>query len=219
MEKNEDQKLQTADKIDKFQILKRTLQLVLSVSLFSLLLCSSSGCFCCFPHSFSVFFSTSLFSLFTHTLERKYMFLICFGILAVLAKSSVSCSSSPSDQTDLGGAYSDSDVSAMKASVVDEEVHVRSTGSAENVRFVAKREQEQEEDEEEELAEAFIAEDEGKEEVEEEEEEESGVVVGPEDEEEAPAAANDELNKKFEEFIRKMKEEIRIEAQRQPIAV
>ncbi|KAL6281893.1 hypothetical protein ACE6H2_012822 [Prunus campanulata] len=28
-----------------------------------------------------------------------------------------------------------------------------------------------------------------------------------------------ELNKKFEEFIRKMKEEIRIEAQRQPIAV
>lgn len=146
------------------------------------------------------------------------MFLICNGILAVLAKSSVSCSPSPSDQTDLGGAYSDSDVSAMKASVVDEEVHVRSTGSAENVRFVAKREQEQEEDEEEELAKAFIAEDEGKEEVE-EEEEESGVVVGPEDEEEAPAAANDELNKKFEEFIRKMKEEIRIEAQRQPIAV
>ncbi|CAL8172898.1 unnamed protein product [Prunus armeniaca] len=29
----------------------------------------------------------------------------------------------------------------------------------------------------------------------------------------------DELNKKFEDFIRKMKEEIRIEAQRQPIAV
>ncbi|KAH0970047.1 hypothetical protein GBA52_022203, partial [Prunus armeniaca] len=28
----------------------------------------------------------------------------------------------------------------------------------------------------------------------------------------------DELNKKFEDFIRKMKEEIRIEAQRQPIA-
>jgi flagellar motor protein MotB len=217
MEKNEDQKLQTADKMDKYQFLKRTLQLVLSVSLFSLFLCYSSGCFCCFPHSFSVFFSTSLFSLFTHTLERKYMFLICNGILAVLAKISVSCSSSTSEQTDLGGEYSDSDVSAMKTSVVDEEVHVRSSGSAKNVPFVAKREQEQEEDEEEELAEAFIAEDEGKEEV---EEEESGVVVGPEDEEEAPpAAANDELNKKFEEFIRKMKEEIRIEAQRQPIAV
>lgn len=29
----------------------------------------------------------------------------------------------------------------------------------------------------------------------------------------------DELNRKFEEFIRKMKEEIRIEAQRHPIAV
>ncbi|KAE7995230.1 hypothetical protein FH972_000051 [Carpinus fangiana] len=217
MEKNEDQKLQTADKMDEYQFLKRTLQLVLSVSLFSLFLCYSSGCFYCFPHSFSIFFSTSLFSLFTHTLERKYMFLICNGILAVLTKSSVSCSSSTSEQTDLGGEYPDSDVSAMKASVVDEEVHVRSSGSAENAPFVAKREQEHEEDEEEELAEAFIAEDEGKEEV---EEEESGVVVGPEDDEEAPpAAANDELNKKFEEFIRKMKEEIRIEAQRQPIAV
>ncbi|KAH0986024.1 hypothetical protein GBA52_013201 [Prunus armeniaca] len=33
------------------------------------------------------------------------------------------------------------------------------------------------------------------------------------------ATSTDELNKKFEEFIRKMKEEIRIEAQRQPIAV
>lgn len=32
-------------------------------------------------------------------------------------------------------------------------------------------------------------------------------------------ANTDELNRKFEEFIRKMKEEMRIEAQRQPIAV
>jgi hypothetical protein len=110
----------------------------------------------------------------------------------------------------------------MKASVVDEDVHVRSTGSAENVAFVAEREQEEDgwspntEKEERGSDEAFIAEGEVKEE---EEEEENGVVVRPEDEEEAPAAANDELNKKFEEFIRKMKEKIRIEAQRQPIAV
>ena len=32
-------------------------------------------------------------------------------------------------------------------------------------------------------------------------------------------ANTDELNRKIEEFIRKMKEEMRIEAQKQPIAV
>jgi len=44
----------------------------------------------------------------------------------------------------------------MKASVFDEEIHVRSIGLAENATFAAEREQEQEkeEDEDEELAEA-----------------------------------------------------------------
>ena len=40
-----------------------------------------------------------------------------------------------------------------------------------------------------------------------------------EEEEEEEAISTEELNKRIEEFIRKMKEEIRIEAQRQLIAV
>lgn len=107
------------------------------------------------------------------------MFLICNGILAILAKSAVSCSSS----------------------------------RTENVALVAEREEERE-------SEAFPAEDEGI------EEEENGVVLRTDGEEELAAAAvneefqsTDELNKKFEEFIRKMKEEIRIGAQRHLIAV
>ena len=130
------------------------------------------------------------------------MFLICNGILvAILAKSSVSCSSASSTKTDLG--------------------------SLENVtHLVAEKLEEQEDgssyrEKEERESEAFIEEDEGTE----EEEEESGVVVRAEDEEEVLAANEEfastvELNKRFEEFIRKTKEEIRIEAQQQqPISV
>jgi|UniRef100_A0A2N9F0A3 hypothetical protein len=190
----QDQKLHTVEKFNKFQFLKRTLHLVFYVSLITLLLCYTLG-FHFFPHSYNVYFSTFLFSLFTHALETKYMFLICNGILvAILAKSSVSCSSASSTKTDLG--------------------------SLENVtHLVAEKLEEQEDgssyrEKEERESEAFIEEDEGTE----EEEEESGVVMRAEDEEEVLAAneefaSRDELNKRFEEFIRKTKEEIRIEAQ------
>ncbi|XP_041023020.1 uncharacterized protein LOC121264045 [Juglans microcarpa x Juglans regia] len=233
MQQNDrDQKL--LQNVDKFNMkkynkfLKRTLQSVISVSLFSLFLCYSSG-FCFFrPHSFIVYFSAFLFSLFTHTLQRRYIFLICNAILAILAKSLFSSSSSPS-VTDIGGDFSASDVFATKTSVA-EEVQVGSIGSVDNVALVAEGGEEEGEnladqagklqvqedgsssgaENEQREIEAFIADQDeaGREEEEEEEEEEE---VAPE--------ANDELNKKFEEFIRKMKEEIRIEAQRQLIAV
>ena len=134
------------------------------------------------------------------------MFLICNGILAILAKSAVSCSSS----------CTGNDIRSL-----------------ENVALVAKREEvaeaerlEEQEDgssnteKEERESEAFPAEDEGI------EEEDNGVVLRTDGEEELAATAvneefpsTDELNKKFEEFIRKMKEEIRIGAQQQLIAV
>ncbi|KAJ4704086.1 Transmembrane protein [Melia azedarach] len=77
----EQQELQAFDNhyfyFNKNHFLNRTFQLVLSVSIFSLILCYSSG-FSFFPaHSFNVYFSTFLFSFFTRSLERKYMFLIC----------------------------------------------------------------------------------------------------------------------------------------------
>uniref|UniRef100_A0A0A0LVQ2 Transmembrane protein n=1 Tax=Cucumis sativus TaxID=3659 RepID=A0A0A0LVQ2_CUCSA len=77
----------------KVEWLKRMVKL----TVFCLLLGLFFSLFSLFPHSFSVYFSTFLFSILTHAVERKYMFLICnIGILFLLATSSVSSSSSSS---------------------------------------------------------------------------------------------------------------------------
>jgi hypothetical protein len=61
------------------------------------------------------------------------------------------------------------------------------------------------------------------EEEEEEEEEDSGIFAEEDVEAEngmlTSSTSTEELNQKFEDFIRRMKEELRIEAQRQPIMV
>lgn len=193
---------------------KRTVQILISVSACSLFLCCycySTG-FSLFPHSFNVYFSSLLFSIFTHTLERKYMFLICNGILAFLAKySSISHSSADCDGVDVDvdvnvndGAYS-AELSPMKEEVFEDE----KTSTFE--------------EEEEEKKECLLVEEKESQVLEpnydvedddggEEEEIESGG--GGED-----LYSTEELNKKIEEFIRKMKEEIRIEAQQQLITV
>lgn len=127
------------------------------------------------------------------------MFLICNGILAILAKSAVSCSSSRTENVAL----------------VAEREEVAEAGRVEEQEDGSLNTEKEERE-----SEAFPAEDEGI------EEEENGVVLRTDGEEELAAAAvneefqsTDELNKKFEEFIRKMKEEIRIGAQRHLIAV
>ncbi|KAG6641916.1 hypothetical protein CIPAW_09G107300 [Carya illinoinensis] len=226
MEQNDrDQKLlQNVDKFNKKykKFLKRTLQYsVISVSLFSLFLCYSSG-FCFFSHSFVVYFSTFHFSLFTHTLQRRYIFLICNAILAILAKSLFSSSSSTS-VTDIGGDFSASDVIATKTSVA-EEVQVGSIGSVDNVALGAEGGEEQQQKLADQAEKLEVQEDGSSSGAENEESEIEAFIAdqdegGEEEEEEVPPEANDELNKKFEEFIKKMKEELRIEAQRQLIAV
>ncbi|XP_047171230.1 uncharacterized protein LOC124839447 [Vigna umbellata] len=213
------------------QFLKRTLQFVLSVSVFSVFVWYSSG-FSIHPQSFNAYFSTCLFSMFTHTLERKYVFLICNGILAFVAKMSL-MNSSDSDFDQL------SDLSETKTTVSDMVVAplVESFASPENVCLVVEEQQGQEEyteevpeDEDQEQdtktegreSEGYITEEEIK-----EGESDSEVEMALDDElAETTTTTNneellhtDELNRKFEEFIRKMKEEIRIEAQRQLIAV
>ncbi|KAK7859943.1 uncharacterized protein LOC111995608 [Quercus suber] len=205
MEQIEDQKFQTVCKFNKFQFLKRTLLFVFSVSLITLFIYYTSG-FCFFPYFYNVYFSTFFFSLFTHTIERKYMFLICNGILAILAKSAVSYSASCTEN-DIGS-LENVDLVAEREEVAEaERVEEQEDGSSNT-------------EKEERESEAFPAEDEGI------EEEENGVLLRTDGDKELAAAAvneefpsTDELNKKFEEFIRKMKEEIRIEAQQHLIAV
>ncbi|KAL1372776.1 hypothetical protein HN51_002868 [Arachis hypogaea] len=171
------------------RLLRRSVQYVVLVSLFALFVWYSSG-FSILPQSLNAYFSTFLFFNLTRTLQRKYMFLLCNVILAFLASNSL-----------------------YDAPLVKGECYYEQVSSSELL--LANQDYE-----------PLLAEtEEGK-----EHEEEGGggkginseevVEVELEDARKEEELANaDELNRKFEEFIRKMKEEIRIEAQTPPIAV
>ncbi|KAB2078529.1 hypothetical protein ERO13_A06G155900v2 [Gossypium hirsutum] len=239
MDEREEHAEKKVEAVGKYHFLRNTLQIVVWVAFLSVFLCHSSGmAYSLFPHSFNVYFSTFLFSSFTHTVERKYMFLICNGILAFVAKSSV-CSRSESDNNRYLALEISTPPTQTKPSVTDE------VGAAEYDQHVPLdvAEAEETEDAHENEAEEQ-AEHETESSVKEEEEESEGSVIvedadgegnkerekgwwGKQEErgggvgakEELPISmSTEELNRKIEEFIRKMKEEIRIEAQQQMIA-
>ncbi|KAJ1428656.1 hypothetical protein SESBI_08757 [Sesbania bispinosa] len=228
---------------NKTKFLIRTLQLVLSVSVFSIFFWYSSG-FSIHPQSFNAYFSTCLFSMFTHTLERKYMFLICNGILAFLAKTSLMTTSSPpiSEDSNFDLQVQPSNTKAPVSDMVL--VPLGNFESPEDVPLMVEKQvkwQEQEEYYYEQVSVSSEAEgqeedtlypqnEEGVKEIGDEEGggTESEVIEVEQNDEEAAETTmttneelvnTDELNRKFEEFIRKMKEEMRIEAQRPLIAV
>nr|XP_034898200.1 uncharacterized protein LOC118036580 [Populus alba] len=203
------------DQTYQYHFLRRTLQFLISVSLFSLFLCFSSG-FSLFPKPLILYINTDVFSFLSHYLERKYMFLICNGILAILAKSSVSSSKTPAsdDQSNLGDERQLSSAPTLssakaEATVDDQEVQVASVESLEDIVLAT----EEEEEEEATSSQALITEEE------EYMEEKRECSVKQEEEGNEELASTEELNRRIEEFIRKMKEEIRIEAQQQLIAV
>lgn len=143
------------------------------------------------------------------------MFLICNGILAILAKSSVSSSKTPAsdDQSNLGDERQLSSAPTLssakaEATVDDQEVQVASVESLEDIVLAT-----EEEEEEATSSQALITEEE------EYMEEKRECSVKQEEEGNEELASTEELNRRIEEFIRKMKEEIRIEAQQQLIAV
>ncbi|WCJ28171.1 hypothetical protein M5689_009878 [Euphorbia peplus] len=211
--------------------LKRTLVLLVTVTVFSFFLCLSSG-FSVLPNSYYLYFNSCLFSLLTHTLERKYMFLICNGILAFLAKSSYFFSSVSPDnyyylQPGFDARISLTDSTFYDHDVVEEErqgkkedlskevedsdhrVKMKKDGDQEKENFI--KEDEDEEQENEDLTKEDENSDKGKMEK---EEDEDGEEEGSEE-----LVSTEELNRRIEEFIRKMKEEIRIEAQQKLITV
>nr|XP_016472801.1 PREDICTED: uncharacterized protein LOC107794786 [Nicotiana tabacum] len=90
------QMIQTARKPNIYkELIKKTLQFLVLVSLISFLLSYTYGFSFFFTYNFH--FSALVFPLFAHVFDRKYMFLLCNGILAFLAKN-LSCSSSSSDE-------------------------------------------------------------------------------------------------------------------------
>lgn len=169
------------------------------------------------------------------------MFLICNAILAFLAKTSLFASSvSPilpfdfdSDQPQTAPSLpsfrlTENAPLVIEVEELDEQVKRQDESSCERVSVA-----EEEEEDDTLLAQTQVRENEiaAEEEVEGNDDGDGELVTTlTRDDEledttmlattnELELANTDELNRKFEEFIRKMKEEMRIEAQRQPIAV
>lgn len=138
------------------------------------------------------------------------MFLICNGILAILAKSSVSSSKTSAFYERKLSSEPTLSSAIAEATVDDQEVHVASVEPLEDIVLAT----EEEEEEETASSEALVSEEEDF-----VEENTECMVKQEEDEGDEELTSTEELNRRFEEFIRKMKEEIRIEAQQQLIAV
>ncbi|KAL1204857.1 hypothetical protein V5N11_017459 [Cardamine amara subsp. amara] len=160
-------------------------------------------------HNFYIYRFT--IQLVTHAVDKNYMFLLCNGLLVFVVKySGLIVSSRPTDTnwsiTDKTFDYRDFESYNM----ILELEHEKGTES-----FLAEEvteEKEEIEDEDEPLADNIDREEEcdlGDGFINEEEEENVRVLTSTEE----------EMNKKFDEFIRKMKEELRIEAKRHLILV
>ncbi|XP_040986288.1 uncharacterized protein LOC121234422 [Juglans microcarpa x Juglans regia] len=249
MDQTEFNKRQTlAQFMISVQFLKKVTQLLLSVSVFSFFF--SHSYLISFPQSFNFYFSTFPFQLFSHTIDKNSIFLLCNGLLVFLAKySGLTRSLSGSTYNDEysfesegNGLQPESSISESKKTLLEKEVMVEDIGTAGNVALEQERERKYLIKELEKETEKSAAKEGGgggggggenrfsnsKEEVGifvlENEEEQNETVAGSFLEEEDEDGGNgmlstEELNKKFEDFIKRMKEEIRIEAREQLVMV
>lgn len=167
-----------------------------------------------------------MIQLVTHAVDKNYMFLLCNGLLVVVAKcSGLVASSKPiekiwsnTDKTfDYGDFESYNAILELKYNSVNGIGTEYSFLLAEEVTVEEDTKHQETEENEEDDDDNTLADNKGGEECdlrdgsinEEEEEENVGVMTSTEE----------EMNKKFDEFIRKMKEELRIEAKRHLILV
>ncbi|KAE8702041.1 hypothetical protein F3Y22_tig00110503pilonHSYRG00632 [Hibiscus syriacus] len=190
-------------------------QLVLSVSVFSLLF-SRSYWLSLLHYCFTLNLHDTLpFQLFSHNIDKNCMFLLCNGLLVFLAKFSGFIGSSEHDNfrildhdnNDDGDQcctsfedvprFNQSIALENKAPLLQKDEALRNGTSMEET-----HEEDQEKDGEKWGLDILM---------------ENGIFV--EDEDSKESSTDDELNKRFDEFIRKMKEELRIEAQRQLVMV
>ncbi|XP_058196841.1 uncharacterized protein LOC131312858 [Rhododendron vialii] len=218
MDENQIQELQSTSWFNNYnQLLKKALQFLVSLSFLSFLFlsCSSSPS-SHFSHYLKFHSSTLLFPILSQALDRKYIFLICNGIVAILVKSlSFTTNSMPSPD------FTEDVVKAVaetEASVDDKESII---GCAmEPLENVSNTEVE----EEEENGSLSIRGGESPPLITGTEEEGGGGGGEPsippssaEDEGNEVNVSTEELNRKIDEFIRKIKEEIRIGAQKQQL--
>ncbi|KAK7837851.1 hypothetical protein CFP56_020699 [Quercus suber] len=194
--------------------------------------------------SFNFYFSAFTSQLFSHTIDKNCIFLLCNGLLVFLAQYSGLIRS-------VSGAYHNEESFISSEDGLQKEAVTENKASAEDVSMEQGREidhlvkevqeetgksagdeegeagggeesrssiskQEEEEEEEEEETGSFVLE-----EKKEQNESVSEFLIEEEEEEEEGngTLSTEELNKKFDDFIRRMKEEIRIEAQQQLVTV
>ncbi|XP_054819915.1 uncharacterized protein LOC129318931 [Prosopis cineraria] len=251
----------------KAQYLIKFTQFLVSVSVFSFLFSPSS--LLALFHYVNFYCSTFPLQLFTHTVDKNCMFLLCNGLLVFvgIARSfsgssgsddphvkdaTSSSSSSSSEYVDDGSRSEFSDIEATEPLLLeveepdeqnippDEAVEIRYHEGDEDIeKAIAEDEVDQEKEEEEEEEELRISHsvleddeesgmlDAGDKEgskghdlliPENVEEEEIDYEEG-EGEEESSLLSTEELNKKFDDFIRRMREDLRIEARQQLIMV
>ncbi|XP_061364146.1 uncharacterized protein LOC133307621 [Gastrolobium bilobum] len=238
------------ESINTHDHLVKLTQLLVSVSLFLFLFSSSP--LVTFLHHFNFYFSTFSFQLFSHTIDKNYMFLLCNGLLVFVGITRSLSGHSGVDESSQcveGGSQSPySDVEVNKPMLVEKtkepDEHNIEANQAIQIKYYNQ--------EVEEKIEKIILEDEeeGKEvnqsvlkEEEEEPHKETELYGAGDEDEDKDSEINEfmieerveeeetkeeeanrllsteELNKKFDDFIRRMKEELRIQAQRQLIMV
>ncbi|KAG7011863.1 hypothetical protein SDJN02_26769, partial [Cucurbita argyrosperma subsp. argyrosperma] len=167
------------------------MKLVISASVLSAMVFYSS--LLPFLHSLNLYISA--------TIHKNYMFLLCNGLLVFIVRNSGLISSSGREQCGgHGSREAESPGAAMEDSTTIIERKVEDGEERENG-FIAEEEQEE--------SERLVTEEEQQQEHEEQEEQEEEE----EEAEEVGALSNEELDKKFEEFIRKMKAGIKLESQ------
>ncbi|KAK8691172.1 hypothetical protein V6N13_074691 [Hibiscus sabdariffa] len=220
MDQTQDQKQkQSLSQFIESQLDRKLTQLLLSVSVFSL--------FFSYSYWFSLFHDTLAFKFLSHDIDKNFIFLLCNGLLVFLAKySGLITSLSNHNHSDVHQSFKSYEYVPQTGStrldpetpLLDQEVAWETTGEALENSSVVEEEEDAgfvEEDEDGlkgSIDDPFVQDIEESESYEPEEEEE-GII------EENQVLSNEELNKKFDEFIRKMKEELRIEARQQLVMV
>lgn len=177
--------------------LKRTLQFLVPISVISFLVSY-------FSHP--LHFYSSIIPFLNQALDRKCMFLICNGILAFLANS-LKLSGSALDHEEDGFVFRGNDCAQLDDAAVVEEMEMEVQHEEDDVGAPPNLAEEIEREEWEE---------EGDDDDDDEVESSPSVMV---EEVNEMRVSTEDLNKKFDEFIRKMKEEIRTEARQQYLIV
>lgn len=204
------------------RFINKTLQFLVVVS-FSFFLYSYFSGFPFFFFSYNLQLSSLIFPLCARALDRKYMFLVCNGIVVFLAKTGIlnSAEDGAEKVTEIPAVMKEE---TFRTNAESMEYTINSTQVAVSEEQTIQQHSVQDDGdidkgaEETKMTDGTLLESEELEEEDDEYLEENKTIDSLSEVNEA-RVSTEELNRKIEEFIRKMKEEIRIEAQQQLITV